>query len=153
MIDLRTLLFLGLCLAPAAVAVAAATESALTVTPVGSALSHETEIGLIDECGRLQRVAVTFAPHVSTREPVQLCVDPCQQSGQRALITVTPLAQQLGDRVLRLDGHLAQSRVPSRGETAPEARCEPERSTRPVASQRRHSAELISFTAAVVRGG
>jgi len=38
MIDLRTLLFLGLCLAPAAVAVAAATESALTVTPVGSSL-------------------------------------------------------------------------------------------------------------------
>jgi len=38
MIDLRTLLFLGLCLSPAALAVAAATESALTVTPVGSSL-------------------------------------------------------------------------------------------------------------------
>jgi hypothetical protein len=45
------------------------------VPPVHAPLVHQPQVCLVDERGRLQRVAAPFAAHVRSRNPAELLVD------------------------------------------------------------------------------
>jgi hypothetical protein len=49
------------------------------VLPVDLRLAEQTQIHLMNESSRLQRVVDALLPHVVARQPTQLSVDPLQQ--------------------------------------------------------------------------
>lgn len=57
----------------------------------------QPHIDLVDERGRLQRVAGMFPGHVPVRAPVQFLVDERGQLLEGLLVAITPGSQKLGD--------------------------------------------------------
>jgi hypothetical protein len=51
---------------------------------------HQPQVGLVHECGGLQRVARAFAPHASAGDPLQLLMDEGRQSSERRFVPRSP---------------------------------------------------------------
>src|SRR5438477_12702062 len=64
----------------------------------------QAQVGFVENGGRLQRVAGPLPAHVMVGEPVQFRVHQWEQLFQRSLVSVAPLAEQLGDCLLRGSG-------------------------------------------------
>jgi hypothetical protein len=57
----------------------------------------ETQIGFVDERGRLQRVVRPLARHLPSRQPLQLRVNDRQELLQRGLIAILPSGEETRD--------------------------------------------------------
>ena len=62
-------------------------------------LFDEAQVGLIDERGGLQCVALSLTSHEAMRHPPQFFVNQRVQFVERGLISVAPLIEQLSDFV------------------------------------------------------
>jgi hypothetical protein len=67
------------------------TKEMSPVTPIAVALIDESQIGLVDECRRLQGVAHPLMPKLPLRDPAQLGVNERQQLIECAAIPATPV--------------------------------------------------------------
>jgi hypothetical protein len=67
------------------------------VLPPDAIEIDEPQVGLVDERGRLERVAIPLAAHTPMRHPVQLRLDERHQACKRRLIARRPRLQQTGD--------------------------------------------------------
>jgi len=63
--------------------------------PSDRPLIDELEEGLVDECGRLERVIDPLVPHVAGRQPTQLRIDDWKQLLACVVPPVAPLLKQL----------------------------------------------------------
>jgi len=82
------------------------------VRPIGPAdvsLIDETDVGFVDECGRLKCVTFSLATHVAPREPVQFFVNQRIQLVECSLVSAAPLSEQLSDLMLRFFCQLGES--------------------------------------------
>ena len=64
----------------------------------------QPQVGFVANGGRLQRVAGPLPAHVMVGEPVQFRMHQREQLPQRSLVSAAPLAEQLGDYLLRGSG-------------------------------------------------
>src|SRR6266576_6066359 len=65
---------------------------------------NQSQVGFVENGGRLQRVAGALPTHVMVGESVQLRMHQREQLPQRSLVSAAPLAEQLGDCLLRGSG-------------------------------------------------
>src|SRR5207253_11147176 len=83
-------------------------EEMCAVLPVDLADIDQTDVRLVDERGRLQRMSGSFVSHVPPGDAAQLVMDERNQLLQCGLIAVAPVDQQPGDLVRgagRVDYH------------------------------------------------
>src|SRR5262249_37713342 len=88
-------------------------EKVRAIVPADLRDVDEAQVGLVDECRRLERVAATLASHVVAREAVQLGVDERNQSIECILIAAAP-GQQKRRRCGQVGGDGAYLTAPSR---------------------------------------
>jgi hypothetical protein len=79
------------------------------VPPVDVTLIDEPEVDLVNQCGRLQRVADSLAPKLARRNGAQLRVDERQQLIECTAVAATPFAEERRDVTRR--GHQPPSMV------------------------------------------
>jgi hypothetical protein len=65
---------------------------------------NQLQVRFVENGGRLQGVASSLPAHVMVGEPVQFRMHQREQLSQRFLVSVAPLAEQLGDRLSRRSG-------------------------------------------------
>ena len=68
-------------------------EELKSVFPIAFAMSGQTEIRLVQESGRLQRMARPLAPEIISRLPVKLVVNKRKQFVKSLLVTAAPVFQ------------------------------------------------------------
>src|SRR6266513_471315 len=61
----------------------------------------QSQVGLVENCGGLQRVAGALPAHVMVGEPVQFGLHQREQFLQRSLVSAAPVAEQLRDLLSR----------------------------------------------------
>ncbi len=67
------------------------------VLPTHPAQIHQTQIRLVDERGRLECLAGTFAPYDPTCQPAQFRMHERDQLLERVLISVPPGVKEMSD--------------------------------------------------------
>src|SRR5262249_39956203 len=75
------------------------------VLPANFLLTGQTQVRLVDERRRLQRVSGVLASKIMRSEPAQILIDQGHQCSERFFVTVTPGDKQLGDFLWGLRCH------------------------------------------------
>lgn len=65
--------------------------------PRGFGLSHQFEVGLVDQCRRCESASGSLAPHVALRELLELRVDALGELIERFLAALAPFLEELRD--------------------------------------------------------
>src|SRR6266480_7693544 len=65
---------------------------------------NQPQVGFVENGGRLKSMALLLPAHVMVGEPVQFRMHQREQLPQRSLVSAAPLAEQLGDCLLRGSG-------------------------------------------------
>jgi hypothetical protein len=81
------------------------------IVPRNVTEAAQTEVGLVRQSGGLQRVTSALAAEMARSDGAQLGVDQRKKTLQRAVITLFPRTQVIGDLEFRIDG--ADSTFPS----------------------------------------
>ena len=67
------------------------------ILPAHAVVSHQAQVGLVHEGGRLERVAASLTLHIAVSQAAEFLINDGRQAVERALVSIAPGLQKRAD--------------------------------------------------------